>query len=127
MVELSESELAKLREGMESELTQLTRPDTRENEDDSQNSNKTPSQQRDNLSRHEMVEIIEKQRQEIKYLKQKLRLNEAEKEQIIENFQVSTSVLLDRLKDFEAERVTSSGYGERPQTATVLSKLSKCD
>jgi len=54
-------------------------------------------------------------------------LNEAEKEQIIENFQVSTSVLLDRLKDFEAERVTSSGYGERPQTATVLSKLSKYD
>jgi len=43
MVELSESELAKLREGMESELTQLTRPDTRENEDDSQNSNKTPN------------------------------------------------------------------------------------
>jgi hypothetical protein len=33
--------------------------------------------------------------------------------------------LLDRLKDFEAERVSSSTAGERPQTATVLSKLSK--
>lgn len=58
------------------------------------------------MSRHEMIEIIEKQRQEIKYLKEKLRLNEAEKDMIIENFQVSTSVLLDRLKDFESMQVS---------------------
>lgn len=49
-----------------------------------------------------MLQLIDKQREEIRYLKEKLRMNEAEKEQIIENFQVSTSVLLERLKDFEA-------------------------
>ena len=52
-------------------------------------------------------------------------MNEAEKDMIIENFQVSTSVLLERLKDFEAEKQSSMGHGERPQTATVLSKISK--
>jgi hypothetical protein len=41
-------------------------------------------------------------------------MNEAEKDMIIENFQVSTSVLLERLKDFEAEKQFSMGHGERP-------------
>ena len=37
-------------------------------------------------------------------------------------------MLLERLKDFEAERMASSNSsfaGERPQTATVLSRISK--
>jgi uncharacterized coiled-coil protein SlyX len=80
-------------------------------------------EEKEAMSRQEMVQIIEKQRQEIKYLKEKLRLNEMDKEQIIENFQISTSVLLDRLKDFEAERLAQGA--ERPQTASVLSKLGK--
>ena len=57
------------------------------------------------MSKHELIQTVEKQRQEIKYLKEKLRQNEQEKDQIIDNFQVSTSVLLDRLKDHEAERL----------------------
>jgi uncharacterized coiled-coil protein SlyX len=61
-----------------------------------------------------LLQIIEKQKDEIRYLKEKLRMNEAEKDMIIENFQVSTSVLLERLKDFEAEKQSSMGHGERP-------------
>lgn len=81
------------------------------------------AQTQETMARQEMLQIIEKQKEEIRYLKEKLRLNEAEKEQIIENFQVSTSVLLERLKDFEAEKLSSAS--ERPQTATVLSKIGK--
>lgn len=41
---------------------------------------------------------------------------------MIDNFKLSSSVLLERLKDLEAQ---SSMIGERPQTANVLSKISK--
>lgn len=39
---------------------------------------------------------------------------------MIDNFKLSTGVLLERLKDLEAQ----SSFGERPQTANVLSKIS---
>lgn len=108
------------------ELAQLDQDDSDDRDDHGEFEAvlKLCEQEQETMSRQEMIQIIEKQRSEIKYLKEKLRLNEFEKEQIIENFQVSTSVLLDRLKDFEAER--HAVEGERPQTASVLSKLGKC-
>jgi hypothetical protein len=39
---------------------------------------------------------------------------------MIENFKLSSGVLLERIKDLEAQ----TSFGERPQTACVLSKLS---
>jgi hypothetical protein len=39
---------------------------------------------------------------------------------MIDNFKLSTGVLLERLKDLDSQH----SLGERPQTATVLSKLS---
>jgi hypothetical protein len=41
---------------------------------------------------------------------------------MIDNFKLSSSVLLERLKDLEAQ---NSMIGERPQTANVLSKIGK--
>lgn len=40
---------------------------------------------------------------------------------MVDNFKLTTSVLLERLKDLEA----SQSFGERPQTACVLNKISK--
>jgi hypothetical protein len=39
---------------------------------------------------------------------------------MIDNFKQSSGVLLERIKDLEAQ---ASGFSERPQTATVLSKI----
>ena len=47
---------------------------------------------------------------------------ERDKTDMIDNFKLSSSVLLERLKDLEAQ---TSMIGERPQTAHVLSKLCK--
>lgn len=69
-----------------------------------------------------MLEIIESQKHEIKYLTEKVDRIEKEKEDMVDNFKLSTSVLLERLKDLEAQ---SSMIGERPQTANVLSKICK--
>lgn len=41
---------------------------------------------------------------------------------MIDNFKLSSSVLLERLKDLEFQ---SSMIGERPQTSNVLSKIGK--
>lgn len=73
-------------------------------------------------SYQELLQIIESQKREIKYLNQKVERIEKEKQDMIDNFKLSSSVLLERLKDLEAQ---SSMIGERPQTANVLSKLSK--
>ena len=48
------------------------------------------------------MQIIESQRREIKYLSEKLRRTDEEKHTIIENFKLSTSVLIERIKDLEA-------------------------
>lgn len=50
-----------------------------------------------------MLQIIESMRTEIRYLKKKVETATEEKEYSIENFKLSTSVLLERIKDLEAE------------------------
>jgi len=57
---------------------------------------------------------------EIKSLKCKIDKYESEREQMIENFKASNSVLLERIKELEGK----SHLGERPQTAQVLSNIS---
>lgn len=42
-----------------------------------------------------------------------------EKEEMIENFKISTGLLIEKLKDLESQRI-----GYRPQTANVLAKAS---
>ena len=66
--------------------------------------------------------MIDAQKREITYLTEKIDRLEKEKQDMIENFKLSSSVLLERLKDLEAQ---TSMIGERPQTANVLSKISK--
>ena len=56
----------------------------------------------ENMSKGEMMQIIESQRREIKYLSEKLKRTDEEKCTIIENFKLSTSVLIERIKDLEA-------------------------
>jgi septation ring formation regulator EzrA len=51
-------------------------------------------------------------------LTNKIEQLEKEEEEIIENFQVSTNVLLEKIKDLEA-----ANLGSRPQTALILKKL----
>jgi hypothetical protein len=73
-----------------------------------------------------MLQIVESMRTEISYLKQKVKTAANEKEQLIENFKMSTGVLLERLKDLEACRTSDEPLSdERPQTSTVLSKIGK--
>ena len=91
MVEMSASELSQLQEDLQS---QLTRSDSNDDQQDDAKPDKYSSsellkiceQQHDTMGRQEMMQTIEKQRQEINYLKEKLRLNEEEKDMIIENF-----------------------------------------
>ena len=49
-----------------------------------------------------MLRLIESQQKEISYLKKKVELLENEKNDMIDNFKLSTGVLLERLKDLEA-------------------------
>ena len=48
-----------------------------------------------------MIQIIESQKRELKYLQEKVSDLENEKDQMVDNFQLSSSVLLERLKDLE--------------------------
>lgn len=48
-----------------------------------------------------MLQIIESQNKEIKHLLDKVRHLEGQKEQMVDNFKLSSSVLLERLKDLE--------------------------
>lgn len=54
------------------------------------------------MSVAEMQEIIEAQKREIKQLSTKVKTFEEEKDQIVENFKQSTSMLLERIKDLES-------------------------
>ena len=63
------------------------------------------------FSQHELQQIVESQKREIAYLNQKIVRIEQEKQDMIDNFKLSSSVLLERLKDLEAQ---SSMIGERP-------------
>lgn len=51
-------------------------------------------------------------------LKEKLEEAETEKTEMIENFRVSSSVLLERIKELE-----SVNLGARPQTANILKRI----
>lgn len=89
-----------------------------------------------------MLQIIESQNKEIRHLQDKVRNLESQKDQMVDNFKLSSSVLLERLKDLEqykqqAEQMAhlaqmgASMRGafiptERPQTANVLSQICKC-
>jgi len=76
-------------------------------------------------SKEEMLQIIESMRTEISYLKKKVKTAANEKESLVENFKMSSGVLLERIKDLEACRDPNAEPGERPQTSTVLSKIGK--
>lgn len=54
------------------------------------------------MSKEELYQVIESQKREIRYLNQRIERIEREKEDMIDNFKLSSSVLLERLKDLEA-------------------------
>jgi hypothetical protein len=47
------------------------------------------------------MQIIENQKREIKHLSDKMKFVENQKDSMIDNFKLSSSVLLERLKDLE--------------------------
>ncbi len=53
------------------------------------------------MSKQEMFQIIESQKREVKYLQDKVKYLENQKEPLVDNFKLSSSVLLERLKDLE--------------------------
>lgn len=53
------------------------------------------------MSKQELLQIIESQNKDIKHLLEKVRHLESQKEQMVDNFKMSSSVLLERLKDLE--------------------------
>jgi hypothetical protein len=57
--------------------------------------------------------VIDTQKKEIRYLSQRISQLEKEKEDMIDNFKLSSTVLLERLKDLEAQS-SGSMLGERP-------------
>ena len=82
-------------------------------------------------SKEEMLQIIESMRTEIKYLTKKVKTLTVEKDQLTDNFKMSSGILLDRLKDLEMIKNSALAQnidefsGERPETANVLSKICK--
>ena len=76
------------------------------------------------MSKHEMLQIMRAQKKEIKYLTQKSKTLSEEKDQLIDSFQLSSQVLLERIKDLEAQLNPMAG-GDRPETANVLGKICK--
>ena len=48
-----------------------------------------------------MIQIIDSQRKEIKYLSEKIKTLDNEKDQMVDSFKLSSGVLLERLKDLE--------------------------
>ena len=53
------------------------------------------------MSKAEMFQIIESQKRELRYLQEKVKYLENQKDQMVDSFKLSTSVLLERLKDLE--------------------------
>ena len=76
----------------------------------------------DGKSVAEMKQIIDGQKREIERLTQKCKQRQDEKQQIVTNFQQSTSLLIERLKDLESQQALGQ---ERPQTAIVLNNICK--
>ena len=75
------------------------------------------------MSVAEMQEIIERQKRQISYLTEQVRQHDEEKQNIIDSFKQSTSMLIERLKDLESQQMPQ-GH-ERPQTAIVLENIRK--
>ena len=55
----------------------------------------------DGMSKMEMQQIISSQRREIDFLTQKVQRMERERENMVDNFKLSSGVLLERIKDLE--------------------------
>ena len=53
------------------------------------------------MSKSEMFQIIESQKRELRYLQEKVKYLDNQKDQMVDSFKLSTSVLLERLKDLE--------------------------
>lgn len=53
------------------------------------------------MSKQEMLQIIESQKKEIQHLSERVKELESENDQMVDNFKLSSSVLLERLKDLE--------------------------
>ena len=66
----------------------------------------------------EIQEFINKKDARIKELEEKLAATEKEKDEIVDNFHVTTGALLERIKDLE-----SISLGARPQTANILNRI----
>jgi len=54
------------------------------------------------MSKEEMLQIIDNQKQQIFYLSTKIDVYAKQKDQLIDSFKLSSSVLLERIKDLEA-------------------------
>ena len=55
----------------------------------------------DDMSKNEMIQIVDSQKRENRYLQEKIKYLENEKNQMVDNFKLSSGVLLERLKDLE--------------------------
>jgi len=55
----------------------------------------------DGMSKMEMQQIISSQRREIDFLTQKVQRMDRERENMVDNFKLSSGVLLERIKDLE--------------------------
>lgn len=53
------------------------------------------------MSKNEMIQIIESYKKEIGHLQDKVKDLEQENDQMVDNFKMSSSVLLERLKDLQ--------------------------
>lgn len=62
------------------------------------------------MDKQDLLQVLEQQKKEIKYLNQKIERLQKENDDMIDNFKLSTGVLLERLKDLEAQQ----SLGERP-------------
>ena len=66
----------------------------------------------------EVQELLNKKDARIRELEDKVKATEKERDDMIDNFQTSTEVLLERIKELE-----SISLGARPQTANILQRI----
>lgn len=69
----------------------------------------------DELMKKEKSEIVEVKNNQIKKYKAYIGSLEKEKQDLIDNFKETTSILLEKIKELEEKN-----YGERPQTAVIM-------
>lgn len=66
----------------------------------------------------EVQDLIKRKDERIRELEERMAALEKEKEDMAENFQSGSNVLLERIKELE-----SSTLGARPQTANILERI----